>query len=134
RSTSTSSVRPVRTGSTKQTTTSDRNRTFTMDLGLKDKVALVAAGSRGLGRAVAEELAAEGASLVLCAREPQTLSETVAAIADTYNAHVLAVPADVTVIDDIKRVVDSGNERFGRIDILVTNAGGPPAGRFDQLT
>jgi 3-oxoacyl-[acyl-carrier protein] reductase len=105
-----------------------------MDLGLKDKVALVAAGSRGLGRAVAEELAAEGASLVLCAREAETLSETVAAIADTYNAHVLGIPADVTVIDDIKRVVDSGNERFGRIDILVTNAGGPPAGRFDQLT
>ena len=105
-----------------------------MDLGLKDKVALVAAGSRGLGRAVAEELAAEGASLVLCAREAQTLSETAAAIAETHNAHVLAVPADVTVIDDIKRVVESGNERFGRIDILVTNAGGPPAGRFDQLT
>jgi len=105
-----------------------------MDLGLKDKVALVAAGSRGLGRAVAEELAAEGASLVLCAREAQTLAETTAAIADSSNAHVLAVPADVTVTDDIKRVVDAGNERFGRIDILVTNAGGPPAGRFDQLT
>ena len=105
-----------------------------MDLGLKDKVALVAAGSRGLGRAVAEELAAEGASLVLCAREAQTLSETAAAIADSHNAHVLAVPADVTVTDDITRVVDSGIERFGRIDILITNAGGPPAGRFDQLT
>jgi 3-oxoacyl-[acyl-carrier protein] reductase len=105
-----------------------------MDLGLKDKVALVAAGSRGLGRAVAEELAAEGASLVLCAREVRTLSETAAAIAQTHNAHVLAVPGDVTVIDDIKRVVQSGIDRFGRIDILVTNAGGPPAGRFDQLT
>jgi 3-oxoacyl-[acyl-carrier protein] reductase len=105
-----------------------------MDLGLKDKVALVAAGSRGLGRAVAEELAAEGASLILCAREVETLTETAAAIADSSNAHVLAVPADVTVTDDIKRVVDAGNERFGRIDILVTNAGGPPAGRFDQLT
>ncbi len=105
-----------------------------MDLGLKDRVALVAAGSRGLGRAVAEELAAEGASLVLCARDAQTLSETAAAIAETNNAHVLAIPADVTVPDDIKRVVDSGIERFGRIDILITNAGGPPAGRFDQLT
>jgi 3-oxoacyl-[acyl-carrier protein] reductase len=105
-----------------------------MDLGLKDKVALVAAGSRGLGRAVAEELAAEGASLILCAREVETLTETAAAIADSSNAHVLAVPADVTVTDDIKRVIDAGNERFGRIDILVTNAGGPPAGRFDQLT
>lgn len=105
-----------------------------MDLGLKQKVALVAAGSRGLGRAVAEELAAEGASLVLCARDARTLDETAAAIAASHNAHVLALPADVTNADDIKRVVEAGNERFGRIDILVTNAGGPPAGRFDQLT
>lgn len=105
-----------------------------MDLGLKDKVALIAAASRGLGRAVAEELAAEGASLVLCAREAQTLSETARDIAANYNVQVHAIPADVTVTDDIKRVVDSGNGRFGRIDILVTNAGGPPAGRFDQLT
>ena len=63
-----------------------------MDLGLKNKVALIAAGSRGLGRAVAEELAAEGASLVLCAREPQTLAEVAATIADNTGAHVLAVP------------------------------------------
>jgi 3-oxoacyl-[acyl-carrier protein] reductase len=105
-----------------------------MDLGLKDKVALVAAGSRGLGRAVAEELAAEGASLVLCAREPQTLAETAAAIADSSGAHVLAVPADVKSVSDIARLVEAGNERFGRIDILVTNAGGPPAGTFDHLT
>ena len=105
-----------------------------MDLGLKDKVALIAAGSRGLGRAVAEELAVEGASLVLCAREPHTLAETAAAIAESSGAHVLAVPADVTAVDDISRLVEAGNERFGRIDILVTNAGGPPAGSFDQLT
>jgi 3-oxoacyl-[acyl-carrier protein] reductase len=105
-----------------------------MDLGLKNKVALVAAGSRGLGRAVAEELAAEGASLLLCARDAQTLAETAAAIAESSGAHVLAVPADVTVIDDIKRLVEAGIERFGRIDILVTNAGGPPAGTFDKLT
>ncbi|HKU75680.1 MAG TPA: SDR family oxidoreductase [Pyrinomonadaceae bacterium] len=105
-----------------------------MDLGLKNKVALVAAGSRGLGRAVAEELAAEGASLLLCARDAQTLAETAAAIAESSGAHVLAVPADVTVIDDIKRLVEAGVERFGQIDILVTNAGGPPAGTFDKLT
>ena len=105
-----------------------------MDLGLKDKVALVAASSQGLGRAVAEELAAEGASLVLCARDAQTLDRTAAAIAEHSNTRVLAVPADVTNTDDINRLVDAGRERFGRIDILVTNAGGPPAGRFDQLT
>ena len=105
-----------------------------MDLGLKNKIALVAASSQGLGRAVAEELAAEGASLVLCARDQKTLTETAAAIAESTNAHVLAVPADVTIVDDIKRLVAAGIERFGRIDILVTNAGGPPAGRFEQLT
>src|SRR5215207_9632780 len=105
-----------------------------MDLGLKNKVALIAAGSRDMGRAVAEELAAEGASLVLCARDERTLTETASVIAENSGAHVLAVPADVTVVDDIKRVVASGIERFGRVDILVTNAGGPPAGRFDQLT
>ena len=103
-----------------------------MDLGLKDKVALVAASSQGLGRAVAEELAAEGASLVLCARDPQTLDKTAAAIAERSNVRVLAVPADVTNTDDIKRLVDAGIERFGHIDILVTNAGGPPDGRFEQ--
>jgi len=105
-----------------------------MDLGLKDKVALIAAGSRGLGRAVAEELAAEGASLVLCARDPGTLAETTASIADQTGAHVLGVPADVTDARQVKQLVASGIERFGRIDILVTNAGGPPAGRFDQLS
>jgi 3-oxoacyl-[acyl-carrier protein] reductase len=105
-----------------------------MDLGLKDKVALIAAGSRGLGRAVAEELAAEGASLVLCARDAATLAETTAAIADQSGAHVLGVPADVTDPRQVKQLVASGVERFGRIDILVTNAGGPPAGRFDQLS
>ena len=105
-----------------------------MDLGLKDKVALVAASSQGLGRAVAEELAAEGASLVVCARDAQTLDQTAASIAERNNARVLAVPADVTAAGDIKRLVEAGIERFGRIDILVTNAGGPPAGRFEQLT
>ena len=105
-----------------------------MDLGLKNKVALVAASSRGLGRAVAEELAAEGTSLVLCARDAQALAETGAAIQRNSGAQVLAVPADVAVASDVKRVFDSGVERFGRIDILVTNAGGPPAGQFEQVT
>jgi 3-oxoacyl-[acyl-carrier protein] reductase len=105
-----------------------------MDLGLKNKVALVAASSQGLGRAVAEELAAEGASLVLCSRSAERIAEAAASIADETGAHVLGVPADVTFATDVKRVVESGVERFGRIDILVTNAGGPPAGRFDQLS
>lgn len=105
-----------------------------MDLGLKGKVALVAAASRGLGRAVAEELGGEGASLVLCARNEQRLNETAEAIAESTGAEVFPLRADVTVQNDIKNLVAAGINRFGRIDILVTNAGGPPAGRFDQLT
>lgn len=105
-----------------------------MDLGLKGKVALVAAASRGLGRAVAEELAAEGASLILCARGAEALNETREQIAQTTGASVLAVPADVSVADDVAQVVKSGFEKFGRIDILVTNAGGPPAGQFEKLS
>jgi 3-oxoacyl-[acyl-carrier protein] reductase len=105
-----------------------------MDLGLKNKVALVAASSRGLGRAVAEELANEGASLILCARDAEALGQTRDAINRNSGAQVLAVPADVSLAGDVKRVVDAGIERFGQIDILVTNGGGPPAGTFEQLT
>ena len=105
-----------------------------MDLGLKGKVALVAAASRGLGRAVAEELAAEGASLVLCARGAEVLNATREHIALHTGAAVVAVPADVTIAEDVARVVNSGLKQFGRIDILVTNAGGPPAGKFESLS
>ncbi len=105
-----------------------------MDLGLTGKVALVAAASRGLGRAVAEELAAEGCSLVLCARHQETLHAARDQIALQSGAAVVAVVADLTVSGDIARVVAKGREHFGRIDILVTNAGGPPAGKFESLS
>jgi 3-oxoacyl-[acyl-carrier protein] reductase len=105
-----------------------------MDLGLKGKVALVAAASRGLGRAVAEELAAEGASLVLCARGVESLEEACAHIERATGAAVLGVAGDVSSAEDVSRIVGAGLERFGRIDILVTNAGGPPAGSFDSLS
>ena len=105
-----------------------------MDLGLKGKVALVAAASRGLGRGVAEELAAEGASLVLCARDAAVLNDTKDHIVQTTGTSVLAVTADVSDAGDVGRLVKSGIEEFGRIDILVTNAGGPPTGQFETLT
>src|ERR1700730_11357590 len=103
-----------------------------MDLGLKNKVALVAAASRGLGRAVAEELAAEGASLVLCARGTEALNETCAHIRQNTGVAVVGVIADVSLPEDVSRTVHSALERFGRIDIMVTNAGGPPAGQFEN--
>src|SRR5215216_2847887 len=105
-----------------------------MDLGLRGKVALVAAASRGLGRAVAEELAAEGASLVLCARGEGSLAEACRHIGRTTGAPVVGVAGDVSSAEDVARIAGAGLERFGRIDILVTNAGGPPAGAFESLT
>lgn len=71
---------------------------------------------------------------MICARNTQALNETSEAIVRSTGADVLAVTADVSLVSDIKRVVDAGIERFGRIDILVTNAGGPPAGRFENIT
>jgi 3-oxoacyl-[acyl-carrier protein] reductase len=102
-----------------------------VDLGLTGKVALVAASSRGLGRAVAEELAREGTRLVLCARGEAALRETAAAIRAT-GAAVEAVAADVSRPADVARVMEAGMAAFGQIDILVTNGGGPPAGPFES--
>ena len=105
-----------------------------MDLGLKGKVALVAAASQGLGRAVAEELAAEGASLILCARHDAALQDACAAIERAHGTPVLGLATDVADPAAVACLVEAGRARFGRIDILVTNAGGPPAGTFDALS
>jgi 3-oxoacyl-[acyl-carrier protein] reductase len=105
-----------------------------MDFGLKNRVALVAAASRGLGRAVAEELAQEGASLILCARGQKDLQESCEAIAQKTGAEVYGLTADLSQTTDVERVVEQGLARFGRIDILVTNVGGPPAGLFESLS
>ena len=105
-----------------------------MDLGLKNKVALVAAASQGLGRAVAEELATEGASLVICGRNKTTIEQAAAEIAERAGVEVLAVSADVSRADDIVALVNAATDRFDRIDVLVTNAGGPPTGTFETLT
>lgn len=95
------------------------------------KVALVAASSRGLGRAVAEELAAEGCSLVLCARHEPTLTATADAIRASTGGRVLAVAADVSEPRSIDALWSAAENEYGKVDILVTNAGGPPAGRFE---
>jgi 3-oxoacyl-[acyl-carrier protein] reductase len=98
-----------------------------LNLGLEGRVALVGGASRGLGRAVAEELAAEGASVALCARESESLRGAAAALG------ALALPADLAAEGEGKRVVDACAEHFGRLDILVANAGGPPAGGFETF-
>jgi len=105
-----------------------------MDLGLKGKVALVAASSKGLGFAVAEELATEGSQLIMNGRGEESLERASSSITERFGVEVLAVAGDVSHRADAQRIVNAGIDRFGKIDILVTNSGGPPAGRFDELS
>src|SRR5262245_28588998 len=104
-----------------------------MDLGLRGKVALVAAASKGLGRAVAEELASEGATLVICARGEAELRAARDAIADRAKVEVEAVAADLSTMEGIQRVAHAALSRHGRVDVLVNNAGGPPSGPFESF-
>jgi 3-oxoacyl-[acyl-carrier protein] reductase len=102
-----------------------------MDLGIRDRVALVAASSKGLGRGCAEMLAGDGASLVMCARGTDALKQAAAEIRAATGVPVLEVPADLAVPEDVDRVIRAALDEYGHIDILVTNTGGPPAGTFE---
>jgi 3-oxoacyl-[acyl-carrier protein] reductase len=105
-----------------------------MDLGLKGKTALVVASSAGLGKAVAMELAREGANLGMCARDESRLLKAAQEIGSATGAEILAVPTDVTKSADVDNLVQKVVVRFGKIDILVNNAGGPPTGPFESFT
>jgi 3-oxoacyl-[acyl-carrier protein] reductase len=99
-----------------------------MDLGLRGKIAMVAGASRGLGYAVASALATEGASVSIVSRHERGICDAARAIAARTGADVFAMPADVSAADDLGRWVDATERRFGGIDLLFTNSGGPPAG------
>lgn len=109
-----------------------------MDLGLQGKVAIVAASSKGLGKATAVQLAREGATVVMCSRSRDAIE---AAAGDARaeatrfenGGDAVGIVADVTVAADVERLVSETVDRFGRVDILVTNAGGPPAGSFETF-
>ncbi len=101
-----------------------------MDFGLKNKVALVSAASKGLGKAIALELSREGVLVAICARGEELLMKTREEIEKETGNKVFAMRADITSYDDIKKFVKATRENLGPIDILVTNAGGPPAGEF----
>ncbi len=106
-----------------------------MDLGLKGKVAMVAGASRGLGFAVAKALAAEGASVSIASRDQAAIGEAAKKLAGP-SGDVLAVAADVRAAEDIARWTTATDQRFGGIDLLFTNSGGPPAGpaiAFDDV-
>jgi len=105
-----------------------------MDTGLRGKVALVCAASKGLGRAAAHALAREGAHVAICARGADALHEAAATIARETGAEIFPIVADVAVAADTERVVSDAVKRFGGLDVLVTNAGGPKSARFEALT
>ena len=100
-----------------------------MDLELNRKVALVAASSSGLGKAVAISLAKEGSDVIICARNKENLA-LVAKEIQRIGGNVLAIPTDLTQYSQVRSLVNKSIDSFGKIDILVTNCGGPPSGGF----
>lgn len=105
-----------------------------MDLGLKKRVALVAASSQGLGLATAEAFAAEGCRVAMCARNPQALRAAADKIRKQHSVEVFAEALDVADVDAVSRFVAAVAGKFGSVDICVTNAGGPPAKGFLATT
>lgn len=101
-----------------------------MNLGLKNRVALIAASSQGIGLATAEAFAAEGCRVAMCARNQQTLQASAERIKTQHHVEVFAEAFDVTDAASVSRFVAAVAQKFGSVDICVTNAGGPPAKGF----
>jgi 3-oxoacyl-[acyl-carrier protein] reductase len=105
-----------------------------MDLGLTGKIAIVAAASKGLGLAVATELAREGAEVAICARSAERLEQAAKAIRDAFRRTVYSEAFDVTDAARVAQFVAAVEKKFGRVDICVTNAGGPPSKPFLDIS
>jgi 3-oxoacyl-[acyl-carrier protein] reductase len=105
-----------------------------MDFGLKGRVAIVAAASKGLGRAAAEELAKEGCELAICARTAADLEQTAKEIEAASGRPVFWRAVDVTKPEAVSAFVDAVDKKFGRVDICITNAGGPPSKKFADIS
>ena len=101
-----------------------------MDLGLKNRVAIVTGSSQGIGKAIAYGLAKEGDNMTICARTEVTLKTTAEEIESAFGTEVLAFPTDLKVRENIQAMVKATANKFGRIDILVNNTGGPPSALF----
>jgi 3-oxoacyl-[acyl-carrier protein] reductase len=104
-----------------------------MDYGLAGKVAIVPASSQGLGKAVAMGLAREGANVVMCSRDASAIEQAADEVRQASGSDVLALQVDLSRGDEIDRFLQAAQERFGGVDVLITNAGGPPAGTFDRF-
>lgn len=105
-----------------------------MELGLKGKVALVTAASKGLGKAVAMEYAREGADLAIFSRDQAAIEAAAEEIRRATGARVIAIAGDVSRAEDIDRFLSAALSEYGRMDALVCNAGGPPPGTFESIS
>jgi len=105
-----------------------------LDLALKGKVALVTGGSDGLGRATVARLASEGALVAACARREEHLRETVNSLKKLTGGEIIPVTMDVTNAEDCQRAVEQTANQYGRLDILINNAGASAAGGFESVT
>lgn len=104
-----------------------------MDLGLKGKVAFIAGGSQGLGKAVAMEMGREGARLAICALDDPELPKAVEEIRAKTGAEIIGIPADVSIPEQARNFIRKALEYYGTVDILVNNAGGPPSKTFLEI-
>lgn len=101
---------------------------------MQGKVAIVSASSQGIGKAIAFELAKEGAKVTICARREEILMKTAEEIRNKTGSEVIAVKADVRKVEDIEKVVTETVKKYGTVHILINNSGGPPAGYFEDFT
>ncbi len=104
-----------------------------MELGLKNKIAFVAASSQGLGKSVAMELAMEGANVIICGRNKENLEHTKSEIEKISKGEVLALAGDLSIAVEREQIIKKALQAYNSIDILVTNTGGPPTGKFEEL-
>ena len=104
-----------------------------MDLGLKNKIAFVAASSQGLGKAVALELAQEGARLIICGRNKENLGKAKDEIEKISNEEVLALDGDLSIAAQREQLIKKALQVYSHVDILVTNSGGPATGKFEDF-
>jgi 3-oxoacyl-[acyl-carrier protein] reductase len=104
-----------------------------MDLGIRDRAAVVAAASRGMGRAIAEALAAEGCKLAICSRDEQAIAAAAGAICEKYGVEVFHGSVDVSDTEALQAFVADARAAVGPFSIAVANAGGPPGGRFEDF-
>ena len=105
-----------------------------MELGLKNKVAFIAASSQGLGKSVAHDLSQEGARIIICGRNKENLEKTKQEIENKNNTEVLALAGDLSVVAERDHIIKTVLQSYPAVDILVTNTGGPPSGKFEDFT